>query len=249
MGLLARKDLVSEFRKSVIGSLWLLLLPLFNVVVWVALHAVGMFNPGEMEVPYFAFVLLSMAIWMFFFGYYRITNQLLTKHGKVFLQVRIPPEAILGELLLVQTVNMAIMMVITLVVLVIAGGTLSWGVLLFPLVVLPLVILGVAVGLVFAILRIVAFDIFTVLNRLVELLLFASPVVYAHRTNSEILQTILDWNPLTYLITSARDILIKGTLYEPVTYACCAAGSVLVLLLALRFYFIAHPRVLERVAV
>jgi lipopolysaccharide transport system permease protein len=247
--MLARRDLVSQFRKSAIGSIWLLLFPLFNVIVWVVLHATGLFEPGHTGVPYFAFVLLSMTIWMFFFGYYRTTSLLLTRHGKTFLQIKVPPETIIGELILVQSINLLIMLVVTISVLLVVSVPISWGVVLFPVVVLPLVILGTAVGLVFAVLRIVAFDAFNVLNRIVELLLFASPVVYSNQAKSEVLQGILMWNPLTYLISSARDIVLTGSLYEPPKFAACAAGSVIVLVLSLRFYYAAHSRIMERVAI
>ena len=249
MLMLARRDIISQHRKSILGSLWIGLFPLLNVMVWVVLHSTGTFKPGDTGIPYPAFVLLGMSIWLFFIGYYQAMNGIFRKQAKMFLQIKVAPEVIIGYLVLVQSFSVAVFWIIAVIATLLYGVTIQPTTLLFPLVVLPLALMGTGTGLILSIMRVVAPDAFKILDRLVELLLYASPVLYGASIESGLLQEVLRLNPLTYLIFSARDVILTGSLLHAKAYAVCSAVSVVFFLLALRFYYIGYPRMLERVAV
>ena len=88
--------------------------------------------------------------------------------------------------------------------------SLSWKVLLFPLVLLPLLALGSGMGLIVGLIGVVLEDVKKVINFIMGLLMWITPVVYSAKLDSPIIQAIIPWNPLTYLVSSARDIVITG---------------------------------------
>jgi lipopolysaccharide transport system permease protein len=93
---------------------------------------------------------------------------------------------------------------------------------------------------------VVAFDINRALNMLMGLLLYITPVIYSDKIDSPIVQVLIKWNPLTYLVCSARDIIIYGTLYNPEGYAICAGISLLLFLISWRLFYVSEHNLIER---
>jgi ABC-type polysaccharide/polyol phosphate export permease len=122
----------------------------------------------------------------------------------------------------------------------------SWKLVLFPLVALPMFFLGSAIGLLVSMISVVAFDLNRGINFLMGLLLYITPVIYSDKIESPIVQILIKWNPLTYLVCSARDIIIYGTLYNPVGYGICVVISLLLFLLSWRLFFVSEHQLIER---
>lgn len=248
--LLARKQLAGQYRKSVVRSLWLVLFPLFNVIMWLILHHAGLFSPGDTGVPYPAYILISMALWYMFIGSYKALTTVLVQNSKLFLQIRFPAEVIVTKQIIVHLINFCIPFILALAVALGYGVNFSLvGIILFPFLVLPLLLLGVTIGLLFSVLRIVAIDIYNLFDRIMDLLLYLTPVVYALHVNNSLLQTLISWNPLTYLLSSVREMLLFGAIVNPQAYAVCSGATLILFIVSVRFFQIAQPRTLEKLAV
>jgi len=122
----------------------------------------------------------------------------------------------------------------------------SWGIIFFPLVVIPLFFLGAAFGLFVSMLSIVAVDIDKIVTMGFGLLLYITPVIYSDKVDSKFVQLIIKWNPLTYLVCSARDIIIYGRLYDTTGYFICAGISLLLFLISWRLFYVSEDKIIER---
>ncbi len=105
---------------------------------------------------------------------------------------------------------------------------------------------GSAVGLVASMISVVALDVNGAIHVLMGLLLYITPVIYSDKVNSQTVQGLITWNPLTYLVCSARDIIIYGTLYNPAGYAACAGVSLLMFLISWRLFYVSEHHLIER---
>ena len=112
--------------------------------------------------------------------------------------------------------------------------------------VLPLFFLGAAIGLIVSMISIVAVDIHRLINMAMGLIMFATPLIYSDNVSHPLLKWVIKWNPLTYLVCSARDIIIYGRLYNEFGYAICAVLSLLVFLISWRLFYISENRIIER---
>jgi lipopolysaccharide transport system permease protein len=179
-------------------------------------------------------------------GFYSSASGTLKAGAGFIMQVNYPHEALLFKQVAQQLAKFSIGFGLNLVMLFVFGVIPSWKILLFPLVTLPLFFLGSALGLVASMISVVAFDVNRALNMFMSLLLYITPVIYSDKVNSPLVQTLIKWNPLTYLVCSVRDIIIYGRLYEPAGFAICAAGSLLLFLISWRLFYVSEHNLIER---
>lgn len=243
---LVRISFIGQFKRSFFGLLWLFLLPLIAVVAWVLLHGAGIVEPGDTNIPYPAFVLLSTSIWGFFADMAKSASTILNDRSGMIIMTRFPHEVLVVERVVVHVIRFIIPFLINIAVLLLFGVRFTWLVLLFPLTLLPLLLLGLALGLIVTLLRVVAFDLAKLFDQGINFLMFLTPVVYAPQVSISWLSKVIHYNPLTYLIGFSRDVLTEGTFYEPITWAFCFILSLIFFLFAVRIFLIAEKRMVER---
>ena len=98
-------NLTSQFKKTILGNSWLFFDPLISILVWLLLHSAGIFNPGKLNIPYPAYILLSMSIWTFFVGFFNTISTSITEAGRMLLEVSFPMEIKIAEKSLINLVN------------------------------------------------------------------------------------------------------------------------------------------------
>lgn len=243
---LVRVNLRSGVRRSFIGMSWLVILPLFSVAVWVLLNRAGIVDPGNTEIPYPAFVLLSTSIWGFFAELAKSMSRMLENNGRTLTQTPFPAEVLVAENIVVHLIKFSIPFALNIIVLLAFGVRFSVVALLFPLTLLPLLLLGTAVGLIMSILRVVALDLSNLADEGLRVLMFLTPVVYTPKLDMGWASKIVAANPLTYLVSFSRDVLTTGTFFAPRTYLICVGATLLLFFAALRVFWLAQPRVTER---
>jgi lipopolysaccharide transport system permease protein len=243
---LFRRDFVGAYKKSFIGLVWIVLTPLIGIVTWVFLQAAGMLNPGNVGIPYGAYVLVGTSMWALFMGFFEAGSSTLQAGESLVMQVSYPHEVLLFKQTAQQVANFVIALALNLVALVCFGVTPSWGVLLLPAVALPLFFLGSAVGLVVSMVSVVAVDISRFVSIGLRFLMFATPVIYSDQIQNPIVREMVRWNPLTYLVCSCRDIVVYGALYHPKGYFLASLLSVVAFALAWRAFYVSEDKLIER---
>jgi len=246
---LIRIDLLAGYKKSYIGILWMLIYPILSVIIWIILNRAGIINPGESTIPYPAYVLLSTSIWGFFIGIYQSISHIILSSGRIMIMNKFPQEVLMVQKIIVHLILFTIPFLINIIVLMAYGVRLSWVSLLFPLTLIPLLIAGLALGLVIAVLRVVAIDFVNVTDEFMKLLMFLTPVVYTPKLSVSGLATFIEWNPLTYLVGFSRDVLISGSFTNPQAFLICSTGAILCFFIAFSFFIYVGPKVLERLVI
>jgi len=69
-------------------------------------------------------------------------------------------------------------------------------------------------------------------------LMFLTPVVYTPDAAKGLARYVVDWNPLTYLVCSARDVVLYGRLYNPGMYFLWAGIAVFLFLISWRLFYV-----------
>jgi ABC-type polysaccharide/polyol phosphate export permease len=243
---LFKRDFFASYKKSFIGITWIFLAPVMGIVSWVFLQKTGMLQPGEVGIPYPAYVLIGTAMWGLFMGFYESARSTLSAGQSLVMQVNYPHEALLFKQTAQHLANFLIGFVMNIIVIVAFGVVPSWKIIFFPLVVLPLFFLGAAIGLIISMISIVAVDLNRIINMGMGLMLWVTPVIYSDRVKSPLVQFLMKWNPLTYLVCSARDIIIYGRLYETTGYFICAGLSVILFMVSWRLFYVSEDKIIER---
>ena len=243
---LFKRDFFAAYKKSFIGITWVFFSPLLGIISWVFLKKTGMLNPGDVGIPYPAYVLIGTTIWGLFRGFYSSAVSTLSAGAGLAMQINYPHEALLFKQTAQLLATFLIKFVMIIFVLMLFGIFPKWGIILFPLVALPLFFLGAALGLVFSMISIVAVDINKIAGMVMGLLKWTVPVIYSSNISNEFVQTMIKWNPLTYLVCSARDIVIYGKLYNVAGYFLCAGISFIFFMISWRLFYVSENKIIER---
>jgi ABC-type polysaccharide/polyol phosphate export permease len=243
---LFKRDFVAGYKKSFIGYGWVFLSPLMGIVSWIFLQHTGMLVPGDVGIPYPAYVMIGSNMWGLFMGLYGAAAATLSAGGGLLMQVNYPHEALLFKQVANALPNYLISLVANVVVLLAFKVVPSWGIVLLPLVALPLFFLAAALGLMVSMISVVAYDVTRVVDVVMGLLMYSTPIIYSPTIGNPLVQAVNHWNPLSYLICSCRDIVIYGRLYHPTGYWIAAGLSLLAFLLAWRLFFVSEERLVER---
>ena len=81
---------------------------------------------------------------------------------------------------------------------------------------------------------------------LMTFLMFLTPVLYAKPTTG-ILARITEYNPLYYLVSAPRDLVLMGTVPELKGFLISSVISVIILIICLIAFHLTETRIAERV--
>lgn len=243
---LLKRDFFAAYKKSFIGVTWIFIAPIAGIVSWVFLQMTGVLKPGDVGIPYPAYVLVGTSMFGLFMQMYYAACGTLNAGRDMILQVNYPHEALLFKQIGQVLANFVITFFLNLVVLLGFKVIPSPGLVLFPVVALPLFFLAAAVGLMIAMIGVVAVDVSRIWDMGMGFMMYATPIIYADSFDNEFVQTVITWNPLTYLVCSCRDIVIYGRLYEPRGYFISSALALLLFLVSWRLFFVSEDKLVER---
>ena len=240
-------SLTEQYKKTWLGSLWLIVNPLLSIVVWLIMNFSGIYQPGETSIPYVGYVLLSMSIWLFFVSFFRNLSTAVTESSRMLMEAPFEMDAKLIEKILLSIVNFSIPLTINIVVLLFLGVHFGWSSLYFIPSLIPLMLLGIALGVFFSLIEVVFNDIFLIFNQGLGLLMFLTPIVYTADVKSPFLQQIILYNPLTYLVSVPRDLLLRNPVTMWEGYWISTAFAILIFIFVLHFFFNSVYKIVERI--
>ncbi len=222
------RDIKLRYRQTFLGVAWAVLQPVAAMLVFSLFlgRVAGVTSSG---VPYPLFAFLGLVPWMFFSNAVSgASNSLITSSNLItkvyFPRVIIPAAAVLAGL-----VDFSVSFVVLLALLVYYGIPLTGSVFLVPLLLGLLVLLAFGVGTWMAGLNVKFRDIRYALPFVVQLWMFASPVVYPRTLVPGRWQWALQLNPITGIVEGFRAALLGRELDWPAL--ALAAGITLAIAL------------------
>jgi lipopolysaccharide transport system permease protein len=204
--ILALRDITLRYRQTVLGILWAVLQPLLPMAVFTAVFA-RVLRPNTGGVPYWLFVLAGMAPWTFFANAINTSGStFVSNHGllnKVYFPRAILPGAAVAACMLDYAVMSALLL-----------GLASWRGyrpniewLLLPMIAFVTAGLAMSVGLALASLMAIYRDVKHVLPFLVQLWMFATPIMYPVNLLPQQVRWAVGLNPMAGIIEALRSCL------------------------------------------
>ncbi|RMF73814.1 MAG: ABC transporter permease [Planctomycetota bacterium] len=214
LGFLAWRDIRVRYSQTLIGVAWALLEPLIGVLIFTLIfHRVAGFEPTS--APYPLYCLSALIVWSFFGRAMRdisvsfVANATLLR--KIYFPRLVLPLAVVGASL----VDFGCAAVMYLGMLVAYGVAPTWTLALLPvwLALAGVVVLGV--GLALAALNVWFRDVTQALPFLIQVWMFATPVVYPLDAIPSKWQAIYRLNPMVGVIEGARWSLLPDYAFDP----------------------------------
>jgi lipopolysaccharide transport system permease protein len=240
-------SLTEQYKKTILGSVWLFIHPLLSIFIWLIMNYSGIYNPGETNIPYVGYILLSMSIWIFFTSFFKQLATSVTESGRMLMEAPFEMEAKIAEKVLLNCINFAIPLVLNIIILLAMGVRFDWSALLFLPALIPLMLIGISVGVFFSLIEVVFNDIFLIVNQGMNVLMFLTPVVYTKNVDSEFLQTAIKYNPLSYLIDIPRNLLVGEGVGDLTGYWIATGIAVVSFIAVIHFFFNSVYKIVERI--
>ncbi|OAM87612.1 ABC transporter permease [Termitidicoccus mucosus] len=241
--LLVRRDFVSKYKQTVLGPLWFIINPLITTVVFTLVFGrmIGITTDGINPI---LFYLCGLVPWTYFSNVLNSTSHTFTGNAHLFGKVYFPRVIVPFALSISHLFTLAIQLCTFLAVYVIYKLTgradhLAPGPLLalVPVFILNMGLLGVGTGMLFSGLTAKYRDFHHLSGFVVQLWMYATPVIYPLSKLLEKLPADWQWlallNPMTLVTDGFRLALMGAGTFAPVGYAISFGVSLLVFLAGL----------------
>ena len=243
---LFKRDFFTIYKQSFIGILWALIIPLVSVGTFIVLNQSGVFTIGDINVPYPIYAILGMAFWQLFATGLVASSNSLVKAGSMIAKINFSKKALVIASMGQSLVSFLIQLVLVCILFMYYGVAPSIAILSIPIIVLPIMFLTLGLGFIFALLNGVMRDIGNMISILMTFLMFLTPVLYAKPTIG-ILATVTNYNPLYYLVSVPRELVLMGTISEWKGFLAASIISVVIFVLCLVVFHLTETRVAERI--
>lgn len=225
--ILAKRELQLTYRQTLLGVAWVVLQPLVGTIVFSVVFGQLAQLPSD-GVPYAAFVLTGLTVWMFVSGAVSSAADSLVHDRDLVTKVYFPRLLAPLGAVLACTVELFITLMLLIPVLAITRVVPPLQVITVPLWMLAAVLLAVAVGLWLAASNVLYRDVQYLLGFLLQIWLFVSPVAFSSSLVPERWRWAYFLNPAAGVIDGMRWAVLDTP--WPGRYLAISAAALLVIL-------------------
>mgnify|MGYP005798765143 FL=1 len=198
-----KKDVGGKYKNSVLGVLWSFLYPLLQIAVYAIVFPLIMRSNME---NYTVFVCCGLIPWNFFSTAISRSSFTMIENGNILKKVYFPREILPISVVTSEAVNFVISTIIILAFVLGTGMGLTWYVVFYPVILLIQYILLTGISLFVSSITVYFRDLQHFIGIALQLLFYATPIVYATNIIPESYQWILRLNPMTFIIDGYRSI-------------------------------------------
>ena len=243
---LFKRDFAAMYKQSFIGVLWIVIVPVINVVIFAMLNRSGIFNVGNINAPYPLYALLGMAFWQLFSNGITICGGSLTSAGDMIKRINCSRISLVISSMGRPIISFLIQFVLIAILFVFYRIMPAKTILLAPLVLIPIVFLTLGIGFIVALLNSIVKDTGNFLSLAMQLMMYATPVLYSRPQNG-LLAEITRYNPMYYFISAGRDLVLDGRISEATGFTFLVILSTVILILSIVSFHLTETRISERV--
>jgi lipopolysaccharide transport system permease protein len=210
------------------------------------LNQSGIFNIGDIDVPYPIYAILGMAFWQLFATGLVASSNSLVAAGGMITKINFSKKSLVIAATGQSIVAFLIQLVFVCILFVYYWIAPSIASLLVPIIIIPIMLLTLGLGFILSLLNGIVRDIGNMLSLFLTFLMFLTPVMYAKPTTG-ILATLTNYNPLYYLVLAPRDLVLTGTITEWKGFLISSILSAIVFVVCLVVFHLTETRVAERI--
>ncbi len=243
---LFKRDFVTMYKQSFVGVLWAFIIPIASVGTFIVLNRSGVFSIGDIDVPYPIYAILGMTFWQLFSTGLIAGSDSLVKAGPMIGRINFSKKALVIASIGRAIISFLIQMSLVAILFGCYRITPSVETILLPVTISVIVLFTLGLGFILSLINGVIRDIGNVLPIFMTFLMFLTPILYAN-PEVGILASITRYNPLYYMISACRDLVLTGNVPLSRGYLATSAASIVVFIMCLIAFHLTETRITERV--
>lgn len=240
------RDFVAGFRQKLLGYLWIVLTPLIGIASFVFMQKTGILNPGDVKIPYPIYVYIGTTIWALLINTITVVSSGLINNTDLVMRTNIPKISLAVTGLANIFYNLCVNILVLLFMLLLFKIPPSPWALVYPFAVFPIIMFGVGTGLFLAVVGAVARDVTGIFSSAFNLVMYITPVVYTAQFEHPLIQAVVNWNPLTYLVGTPRSLFVVGILPNPLGFVMSILFAFLILFMGIHVFYLIKDKAAER---
>ncbi len=216
LGLLVKRDFVAFYKQTILGPVWFFVQPLFTMVMYIFVFG-KLAGLSTDNIPGPLFYLTGITAWTYFAECLTKTATVFRDNANIFGKVYFPRLIIPLSIVVSNLVRFGVQLLLLLIAMVyfaINGGgfTPSLYILLFPVLLVLMAIQGLGLGMIISAMTTKYRDLALLLTFGIQLMMYATTVVYPLSSLHGKMHTLVALNPMTYVIEGMRKGLLgKGS--------------------------------------
>lgn len=230
-----RRDFVANYKQTILGPIWFFLQPLLTTITYIFIFGrmAGLSTDG---LPMLLFYLSGVTIWNYFSETLNKTATVFKDNAQMFGKVYFPRLTMPFSIVLSNLVRFAIQFLLFFIIWVwylAKGYHLQPNLLiaLTPVLVVLMGLLALGLGMIISALTTKYKDLIFLLTFGIQLLMFATPVIYPMSSISEEYQWIIQANPMSAIVETFRYAYLGSGTFSWLQLGYSAGVTVVILLL------------------
>ena len=211
-----KRDIITVYKQTVLGPLWFLIQPILTTIMFMFVfgNLAGISTDG---MPQPLFYMAGILLWTYFSNCFNSCSNVFATNAGVFGKVYFPRLVVPLSSITSNLVKLGIQLLLFIAIYIYfavngAPVKINGYILLFPFLVFLTAFHALSWGLIISALTTKYRDLRQLVSFGVQLLMYATPVIYPMSTTSGKIRTILELNPLT-------------PIFEAFKYSCMGCGS------------------------
>jgi lipopolysaccharide transport system permease protein len=213
--LFVRRDFVSTYKQTILGPIWFFIQPLFTTLIFTVVFS-QIAKLSTDGLPPVLFYLSGVTLWTYFADCFSKTSNVFVANAGIFGKVYFPrltsPVSIVISNLIKFGIQIGLFFCVYGYYLIKhqISFEISWTIVFLPFLIILMALLGLGLGIIFSSLTTKYRDLSFLLQFAIQLLMYATPVIYPISSVGGKLKTLLMLNPITPVIETFR-VLLFGT--------------------------------------
>lgn len=234
LAILVWRDIKVRYRQTLLGVLWVVAQPLLTALIFTVLfNRVAKIDAGG--VPYSLFVMVALVPWSFFAAGVGASSNSLIGSAHLISKVYFPRVIVPAASVVSGFVDMAVTFGLVVVMTLVYRVGVTPQIALLPVAILICALFSFGIGLWLSALNVEYRDVRVVIPFLLQLWMYATPVVYPLRVIPERYRWIATANPMTGVVETFRAAMLGGPI--PWSGLGYSAAVMLVVLIGGAYYF------------
>lgn len=204
-----KKEIRGRYKKSVLGVLWSFLNPLLQLAVYALIFPIIL---KDTQPNYVIFLCVALIPWTYFTTTVMQSAASMIVNGNIIKKVYFPREIIPISVVTSGCVNFLISTIIIIGFVLAAGMSITKYVIFYPMILIIQYILLLGIAFIISSVTVYLRDIEHLISIAIQLLFYATPIVYAGNTIPQDFQFIMKLNPMAHIINGYRDIFYYQTM-------------------------------------
>jgi lipopolysaccharide transport system permease protein len=223
------RDVKVRYKQTLLGAAWAILQPLLTMIIFTLLfgRVAGIKSDG---IPYPIFAYAGLLVWTFFGNAVTNSGNSLVGSANLITKIYFPRMIIPGAAVGAGLIDLALAFLIQIGLMIYYGVVVSPRILMVPVLVLLTTLLATGVGMWLSALNVKYRDIRYAIPFLIQLWMFASPVIYPASMLQGKLKYVLMANPLTGIIENFRVALFGHSNFHWRSLGISAAITLFILI-------------------